>query len=92
MQPVCQNERDAAAQALAEVQGLRGQRPLSRHNCITRRLSRKPGIIAAIKRINEVELPPAEAALAQAEAALATCLSAHDIGGPLDDPVLDPMG
>ena len=90
--PVCQNERAAAAQALALVQGLRGQRDSLQHQLHHATPQQKPQLIAAIKRINEVDLPPAEAALAQAEAALAACLSAHDFDGPLDDPILDPMG
>lgn len=90
--PVCQNERDAAAHALAVVKGLQGQRASLQTQLHHATPQQKAGIIAAIKRINEVELPPAQAALAQAETALSVCLSAHDIGGPLDDPVLDPMG
>ena len=90
--PVCQNERAAVEHARAVVSGLQGQRAGLQQQLQHATPQQKPGLIAAIKRINEVDLPPAEAALAQAEAALAVCLSAHDIGGPLDDPVLDPMG
>ena len=90
--PVCQNERAAAEHARAVVQGLQGQRAALQQQLHHATPQQKPGLIAAIKRINEVDLPPAEAALAEAEAALAVCLSAHDIGGPLDDPILDPMG
>ena len=90
--PVCENERAAAEHARAVVKGLQGQRAALQQQLHHATPQQKAGIVAAINRINEVDLPPAEAALADAEAALATCLSAHDIGGPLDDPVLDPMG
>ena len=90
--PVCQAERAAQEHALAVVKGLQGQRAALQQQLHHATPQQKAGIIAAITRINEVDLPPAEAALAAAEAALATCLSAHDIGGPLDSPVLDPMG
>lgn len=90
--PVCENERAAAEHARAVVKGLQGQREALQQQLHHATPQQKAGIVAAITRINEVELPPAEAALADAEAALATCLSAHDIGGPLDGPVLDPMG
>lgn len=92
LKPVCQNERAAAEHALAVVKGFHGQRAAYQHQLQTATPQQKSGIIAAIKKINEVDLPPAEAALAQAEAALAACLSARDIGGPLDNPVLDPIG
>ena len=90
--PVCQNERAAAEHARAVVKGLQGQRTALQQQLHTATPQQKAGIIAAITRINQVDLPPAEAALAEAEAALAACLSAHDIDGPLDDPVLDPIG
>ena len=90
--PVCQNERAAAEQALAVVKGLQGQRAALQQQLHHATPQQKPAIVAAITRINQVDMPPAEAALAQAEAALQACLSARDIGGPLDDPVLDPMG
>jgi hypothetical protein len=89
---VCQNERVAVEHARAVVNGLQGQRAALQQQLHHATPQQKPGLIAAIKRINEVDLPPAEAALAEAETALAVCLSAHDIGGPLDDPILDPMG
>ncbi len=92
LRPVCENERTAASHALAVVKGLQGQRAALQHQLHHATPQQKAGIVAAITRIAEVDMPPAEAALAQAEAALAACLSAHDIGGPLDDPVLDPMG
>jgi hypothetical protein len=92
LRPVCENERAAAEQTLAVVKGLQGQRAALQHQLQHATPQQKPGLIAAIKRINEVDLPPAEAALAQAEAALNACLSARDIDGPLDDPVNDPIG
>ena len=88
--PVCQNERAAAEHALAVVKGLQGQRAALQQALHHATPQQKAGIIAAITKINQVDLPPAEDALAQAEAALQSCLSAHDIGGPLDDPVLGP--
>ena len=86
--PVCQNERAAAEQARAVVKGLQGQRAVLQQQLHHATPQQKAAIIAAITRINEVELPPAEAALAQAEAALAACLSAHDFDGRVDEPVL----
>ncbi len=91
LDPICQNERAAAAHALAVVKGLQGQRAALQHQLHHSTPQQKAGLIAAITRIAEVDMPPAEAALAQAEAALANCLSTRDIGGPLDDPVLDPI-
>ena len=90
--PVCQNERAAADQARALVNGLRGQRAALQQQLHHATPQQKAGIIAAIVRINDVDLPPAEAALAQAEAALSACLSARDIDGPLDDPIEGPIG
>jgi hypothetical protein len=90
--PVCQNERDAAEHALAVVKGLQTQRAVLQQQLHHATPQQKAAIVAAITRINEVDLPPAEAALAQADAALKSCLDNHNIGGPLDNPVLDPMG
>jgi hypothetical protein len=89
--PVCENERAAAEHARAVVKGLQGQRAALQQQLHHATPQQKAGIIAAIMRINEVDLPPAEAVLADAEAALATCLSAHNLGGTLDQPV-GPMG
>jgi hypothetical protein len=88
--PVCQNERDAAAHALAVVKGLQNQRAVLQQQLHHATPQQKPGIIAAITRINEVELPPAEAALAQADAALKACLDNHNIGGSVGGTVVGP--
>lgn len=92
LNPICQNERAAMEQALAVVKGLQGQRASLQQQLHHATPQQKAALVAAIKRIAEVDLPPAEAALVQAEAALNACLSIRDVGGPLDDPVLDPMG
>jgi len=90
---VCQSEREAAEHALAVVKGLQTQRAVLQQQLHHATPQQKAAIVAAITRINEIDLPPAEAALAQAEAALKTCLNAHDIGGSVGGgSVLDPMG
>jgi hypothetical protein len=89
--PVCQAERDAAAHALAVVKGLQGQRAALQNELHHATPQQKPTIVAAITRINDVDLPPAEAALAQADAALKACLDAHgDIGGSVGPSVVGP--
>lgn len=89
----CDDERAAAVQALAVVKGLQGQRAALQAQLQHATPQQKPGIVAAITRIAQVDLPPAEAALAQAEAALKACQAIEDdIRGSGDVPVLDPSG
>lgn len=89
----CQSERDAAAHALAVVKGLQGQRAALQSQLHHATPQQKAAIVAQIVKINEVDLPPAEAALAQAEAALKTCVDIHNnLGGSVVDPDLHPTG
>lgn len=81
----CQSERDAVAQAEARVTGLQTRRQLLQLQLQTATPQQKPAIIDQIKHIAEVDLPPAEAALAQAKAALQACLGPFGgTHGPLD--------
>lgn len=87
--PRCQAERDAVAQALAVVNGLQHQREILQDQLHHATPQQKSGIIVLIKRISEVDLPPAEAALAAAQAALAACEGRFgDTHAPLDHPVI----
>ena len=89
----CDDLRAAAVHALAVVKGLQGQRAALQSQLHHATPQQKPAIIAAITRIAQVDLPPAEAALAEAEAALAACLAIEDdIRDSGDVPVLDPSG
>ena len=89
----CDDLRAAAVHALAVVKGLQGQRAALQSQLHYATPQQKPAIIAAITRIAQVDLPPAEAALAEAEAALAACLAIEDdIRDSGDVPVLDPSG
>src|SRR6185503_12170552 len=76
----CQAEQDAVAHAQAVVDGLHSQRASLQQMLHHATPQQKPGIIANITRIAEVDLPAAEAALAQAQAALDSCLATF--GGP----------
>lgn len=87
--PRCQAERDAVAQAKAVVGSLRHQREILQEMLHHATPQQKPAIIDQIVRINQVDLPPAEAALAQAEAALRACEELfHGIHGPIENLVI----
>ena len=59
------------------MDGLQTQRQLLQDQLHHATPQQKSGIIAQIKHIAEVDLPPAEAALAAAQAALQACLAHH---------------
>jgi hypothetical protein len=71
----CQAERSAVAQAEAVVKGLQTRRQMLQNQLHHATPQQKPAIVDQIQHIAEVELPPAEAALAAAKAALQSCLA-----------------
>jgi len=86
---LCRAERAAVAQAKAVVQGLQGRRAALQQELQHATPQQKPAIVAAINKINQVELPAAEAALAAAEAALEACVDRFGRPtAPLDNPVI----
>lgn len=86
---LCQAERAAVAHAVAVVQGLRTQRQILQTQLHHATPQQKPAIVAEIKRIGEL-MPAADAALAEAEAALKACLGRFDqpTHGPVEGPVI----
>jgi hypothetical protein len=72
---LCQAERGAVAQAEAVVKGLQTRRQTLQTQLHHATPQQKPAIVDQIQHIAEVELPPAEAALAAAKAALQACLA-----------------
>ncbi len=80
---LCRAERDAAAAAQAVVQGLQTRRATLQDQLHHATPQQKPTIVDQITHIAEVELPAAEAALAQAEAALQACLARFETHGTL---------
>jgi hypothetical protein len=84
--PRCHAERDLVAQAEEVVKGLQGQRHALQQQLQHATPQQKPAIIDLIQRIAEVDLPAAEAALAQAEAVLSACEERFH-----RDPILDPV-
>ncbi|MEP7247290.1 MAG: hypothetical protein ABI885_26900 [Gammaproteobacteria bacterium] len=80
---LCQAERDAQAQALAAVKGLQIRRQGLQAQLQHASPQANPAIIDQIAHISAVELPRAEKALAQAEAALAACLARFTPQGTL---------
>jgi hypothetical protein len=78
--PLCQAQRDEVERAEAVVKSIQTQRELLQTQLHHATPQQKSGIIAQIKRLAEVDEPAAEAALAQAKAALAACLDRFGAG------------
>ena len=87
---LCQAERARVAQALAVVQSLRTQREMLQTQLHHATPQQKPAIVAQIKRLAEVDMPAADAALADAEAALKACTDRFNqpTHGPVEGPVI----
>jgi hypothetical protein len=71
---LCSRESDAVAQAEAVVKGLQLRRLSLQKSLQTAAPQNKPALVDLINQITDVELPAAEAAVADARAALQACL------------------
>jgi len=83
----CQAEMDGVAAAEQALRGLQGQVQALQEQLHHATPQQKPGIIQAIRQINEQQVPAAEAALGRAQEALEHCRIFGHITAPLDHPV-----